>query len=153
HPERLRTPLVRRGGALQPVDWKEAIATVAARFQEVRDRGGRFGVIGSTRTTNEENYYLQKFARQHLRTNNIDHHRSGDVVSLLDALAGRPHSLATTSDLYHAPAVLIVGVDLSLQHPLLAFQVRANVRHHNARVYVVNQHPTREEKGAREVVR
>src|SRR5712692_7757982 len=152
HPERLQTPLLRRGGVLEPADWKEAIAAVASKFEEVRGRGGRFGVIGSTRTTNEENYYLQKFARQHLRTSHIDHRRSGDVVSLLDALAGRPNSLATTADLYRAPAILIVGVDLSLQHPLLAFQVRANLRHHGARVYVVNQHPTREEKSAREVV-
>jgi predicted molibdopterin-dependent oxidoreductase YjgC len=46
-------------------------------------------VIGSNHTTNEENFYLQKFARQVLRTNNIDHHRTGDVVTLLDALSER----------------------------------------------------------------
>jgi len=34
--------------------------------------------VGSNRTTNEENYLLQKFARIVLRTNNIDHHRTAD---------------------------------------------------------------------------
>ena len=153
HPDRLHTPLVRRDGALQPASWQEAISLVAGRFRQVCEQNGKFGVIGSTRTTNEENFYLQKFTRTHLGTGNIDHHRSGDVVSLLDAVASRPKSLATTADLYQCGAVLIVGADLSQQHPLLAFQVRANVRHHGARVYVVNPHPTREEKGAAQVVR
>ncbi len=62
--------------------------TVAQKFAEVKARGGKFGVIGSNHTTNEENFYLQKFARQGLGTNNIDHHRTGDVVTLLDALSG-----------------------------------------------------------------
>ncbi len=153
HPDRLTQPMVRRGGALEPATWGEAIAAVAAKFKEVRERSGKIGVIGSTRTTNEENFYLQRFARQHLGTNHIDHRRSGDVAALLDALSGRPNSLAKMSDVYNAGAVLIVSVDLALQHPLLAFQARANVRHHGARIYVANQHPTREDRWAREVAR
>ncbi len=153
HPERLRTPLVRRNGQLEPTGWPEAIAAVAEKFREVRDRGGSFGVIGSTRTTNEENLYLQNFARRFLRTANLDHRRSGDVVALLEAVRGRERALATTADLYTAGAVLVVGADLSQQHPLLAFQIRANRRHHGARVYVVHPHPTREEQGATAVVR
>jgi len=148
HPERLRAPMVRRGDRLAPASWPEAIAAVAGRFQEIRARGGSFGAIGSARITNEENYYLQKLARGLLGTNSIDHRRSGDVVALLEALAGRPGGLASTADLYRAGAVLIVGADLAQQHPLLAFQIRANVRHHGARVYVVNPHPVREENMA-----
>ena len=90
HPERLRSPLMKIGGKFEEVSWSKALAAVAAKFKEVKARGGKFGVIGSTRTTNEENYYLQKFARRGLGTNNIDHHRTGDVVSLLAALRGRP---------------------------------------------------------------
>ena len=153
HPERLKTPLVRRGGRLEPAGWPEAIAAVTGKLREGLDRGGAFGVIGSARTTNEENYYLQKFARRWLKTGNIDHRRSGDVGALLRAVAGRPGRLATTADLYQAKAVLIVGVDLAQQHPLLAYQVRANARHHGARVYVVNPEATREEKRAARVER
>ncbi len=149
HPERLREPLVRRNGRLEPAGWPEAIRIVAEKFREVRERGGSFGVIGSTRTTNEENFYLQKFARGCLRTGNIDHRRSGDI----GALAATGARTATSKDLYTAGAVLIVGADLSQQHPFLAFQIRANVRHHGARVYVVNPAPTREENRAARVVR
>jgi NADH-quinone oxidoreductase subunit G len=153
HPERLLSPLMKTvAGSFEPVSWAKAIETVAARFGEVKARGGKFGVIGSNHTTNEENEYLQRLARGGLGTSHIDHHRTGDVVSLMAALAGRQDALATTADLYTSKAVLIVGADLSQQHPFLAFQVRANRRHHDARVYVVNRGPTREDAGARRVV-
>src|SRR5215471_10877622 len=137
HAERLQTPLVRKNGRLAEVSWAEALATVAETFNHTLADGGSFGVIGSNHTTNEENFYLQKFARQVLRTNHIDHHRTGDVVTLLDALSGKTAKLATVADLYQSKAVLVLGADLALEHPLLSFQIRANYRHHQAHIYVV----------------
>ena len=145
HPERLRSPLVREGENFRPAPWMQAIALVARRFRDIQARGGKFGVVGSNHTTNEESYYLQKFARQVLGSNNIDHHRTGDVVALIDALAGRSSALATTADLYQAKAALVVASDLAQQHPLLAFQLRANWRHHGLRLYAVTPGPVRED--------
>ncbi len=153
HPERLQSPLMRVNGKLEAASWSVALAAVAKKFSEVRARHGSFGVIGSTHTTNEENYYLQKFARSVLGTNHIDHHRSGDVVTLLDALSGTAGSLSTTADLYERKAVLVVGADLSSQQPFLAFQIRANYRHHQARVYVVTENEVREDGIAAATVR
>ncbi len=153
HPERLLSPLVRNAaGELEQVSWAQAIETIAARFSEVKARGGKFGVIGSNHTTNEEDAYLERLARAGLGTENIDHHRTGDVASLLSALAGRPDALATTADLYNAKAVLIVGADLAQQHPFLAYQVRANSRHHKASVYTVRRGPTREDAIAKRAI-
>jgi len=145
HPERLRSPLVKKGDGFEEISWSEALRAVAQRFAEIRARNGKFGVIGSTRTSNEENLYLQEFARKGLGTNNIDHRRSGDFVSLLAGLQGRLEALATTADLYQRRAILVVASDLAQQHPLLAFQVRANWRHNQARVYVVTRGPVRED--------
>jgi len=153
HPERLRTPLVRESGELKPVSWVEAIGLVARRFGEIRAAGASIGVIGSSRTTNEENYYLQKFARQVLGTNHIDHHRTGDVVALVDALAGRTGALATTGDLYRMRAALVIAADLAQQQPFLAFQLRANWRHHGLRLYAVTPGPVREDQYAVRSVR
>src|SRR5579872_4611181 len=153
HPERLQTPLVRRNGKLEEVSWSQALAAVAAKFNETLQSGGSFGVIGSNHTTNEENFYLQKFAREVLKTNHIDHHRTGDVVTLLDALSGKQDKLATVADLYDRKAFLVVGADLALEHPLLSFQIRANYRHHQAHIYVVTDHEVREEKYAAATVR
>jgi NADH-quinone oxidoreductase subunit G len=147
-PERLQTPMIRKNGKLEEASWSQALAAVAGKFKEVKARNGQFAVIGSNHTTNEENYYLQKFAREGLGTNNIDHHRTGDLPTLLDALSGKTEALATTDDLYHHKAILIVSTDLSQQHPFLAFQVRANFRHHNAHIYTVTPGPVREQKEA-----
>lgn len=146
--ERLQSPLIRKDGKLEPASWSDALKFVATRVREILDRNGKSAVIGSTRTTNEENYYLQKFARLGLRTNNIDHHRSGDILTLLDALAGRMDALATVGDLYTCDAALILGSDLAQQHPLLAVQLRANFRHHQAAVFTITPGPVREEQYA-----
>src|SRR3954469_17347316 len=146
HKERLQSPLMRVNGKLEEVSWSKALAAVAQKFNQTLQANGSFGVIGSNRTTNEENFYLQKFARQILKTNNIDHHRTGDVVTLLDALSGKPAKLATVGDLYQTKAVLVLGSDLALEHPLLSFQVRANYRHHQAHVYAITPEPVREDK-------
>ena len=146
HAERLQSPLMRIDGKLEPVSWSRAIEEVARKFTEIRERGGRFGIVGSNRTSNEENYYLQKFARQGLGTNNIDHRRTGDVPALIDALAGRTGALATVKDVYTAKASLVIGSDLAQQHPLLAYQLRANWRHHQSHTYTVTLGPVREDK-------
>jgi NADH-quinone oxidoreductase subunit G len=146
HADRLQAPLVRKDGKLEEVAWSEALAVVAAKFQETLAAGGSFGVAGSNHTTNEENFYLNKFAREVLKTGNVDHHRTGDVAALVNALSGKTGQLAKVSDLYERKAVLVLGSDLALEHPLLSYQVRANYRHHQAHVYALTPGPVREDK-------
>src|SRR5438876_5325645 len=143
HEDRLTHPLIRKHGRLTPSTWEEAFALIGKRFAEIRDRDGgqAIGVIGSTRTTNEENYLLQKFARIVLGTNNIDHHRTADFPALAAALQGNTNSTASMLDVYDAPAILLIGNNPTDEHPLLAWQIRTNVRLHNARLYVVNSEP------------
>lgn len=153
HPERLQSPLMRVNGKFEEVSWAQAINTIAQRLGEIKTAGGAIGVVGSNHTTNEENYYLQKLARQGLGTPHIDHHRTGDVATLLDALSGKENALATVQDVYESPAVLVIGADLAQQHPLLAWQTRANFRHHNAAVYTVTPGEVREDKVATKALR
>ncbi len=143
HQDRIKQPLIRKNGRLMPASWEEAFALVGKRFAEIRDKegGSAIGVIGSNRTTNEENYLLQKFARVVLSTNNIDHHRTADFPALAAALAGKPDVTATMRDVYNAPAILLIGNDPTNQHPLLAWQIRNNVRLHRSRLYVINSQP------------
>ena len=146
HPERLQSPLMKVDGKLQPVSWSQALLAVVERFTQARERNEKTAVVGSNHTTNEENYFLQKFARQGLGTAHIDHHRTGDIATLLDALSGREHALGTIADVYAMKANLVIGVDLAQQHPLLAFQLRANWRHHQSRTYTVTEGPVREDQ-------
>jgi NADH-quinone oxidoreductase subunit G len=140
HQDRLKQPLIRKNGRLTPSTWEEAFELIGKQFREICDKEGgqAIGVVGSTRTTNEENYLLQKFARVVLGTNNIDHHRTADFPAFAAALAGKPEMTASMRDVFNAPAMLLIGNDPTNQHPLLAWQIRNNVRLHRARLYVVN---------------
>jgi NADH-quinone oxidoreductase subunit G len=153
HPERLQSPMQKTANGYEAISWAKALEVISKKFNEVKARGGKFGVIGSTRTTNEENFFLAKFARQGLGTKNIDHRRSGDLAGLFDALSDRANVLASTGDLYSAKAVLVVGADLAQQHPFLSFQARANSRHHQAHIYAVTAGPVREDQYATATVR
>ena len=142
-PERLNRPLIKRDGRFVPATWDEAFQLIASRFKEAVAASGPacVGVIGSNRTSNEENYLLQKFARLVLGTNNIDHHRTADFPAFASALAGRSNATASMRDVGTAPAILLIGNNPTEQHPLLAWQIRTNVRLHRAKFYVVNSHP------------
>jgi len=75
HPDRLKTPLIRRNGAFKPATWDEALRLTADALRAaVRKHGPEaVGVLSSARCTNEENYLAQKVARVALASNNIDH--------------------------------------------------------------------------------
>ncbi|MCU1300088.1 MAG: NADH-quinone oxidoreductase, chain [Candidatus Sulfotelmatobacter sp.] len=140
HEERLTQPLIRQNGKLTPATWEEAFELIGKNFSEIRERDGgtRIGVIGSMRTTNEEAYLLSKFARVVLKTNNVDHHRTADFPALAAALRGKENATASMAEVFTAPAILLIGNDPTEQHPLLAWQIRNNVRLHRARLYVIN---------------
>jgi len=153
-PERLSKPLVRNAaGKLEPATWEHALRLAGSKLKEVRDsRGGSaIGVIGSNQTTNEENYLLQKFARTVLQTNNIDHERTTDYAAFTRALAGHKDKAASLRDIAAAPAILLIGGDPTEEHPLLAWELRTNVRLNKARLYIANSKTIKLERQAKAV--
>ncbi len=137
--DRLTQPLIRQeNGEFKAVSWFEAIEYAGKRLREIRDAkgGASIGVIGSNRTTNEEAYLLQKFARTVLGTNNVDHHRTADYPAFAAALNGKKE--ASLRDFNAAKAILLLGNDPTEQHPGLAWQIRTSVRLHGARLYAAN---------------
>jgi len=146
NPQRIRQPLVRRNGSLEPASWEDALEEVSRRLKQAHETHGpaAIGVIGSNHTTNEENYLLNRFARVTLGTNNIDHHRTADYVGLAAALGpAAKDSLATMADVYNASAVFLIANDVTNQNPLAAWQIRTGVRHHQTRLYVLNGRPSK----------
>jgi len=75
HPERLRTPLIRRGDRFEEATWDQALTLVAQKLVAARDQFGSdsIGFLASAKCTNEENYLFQKLARAVIKTNNVDH--------------------------------------------------------------------------------
>ncbi|MGB6192412.1 MAG: molybdopterin-dependent oxidoreductase, partial [Terracidiphilus sp.] len=156
NPERLTTPLVlNTAGDLEPATWEHALRFAAGRLTEIRDSksSDAIGVIGSNLTTNEENYLLQKFARTVLRTNNIDHERTADYAAFASALAGNRHRAAGLREIANAPAILLIGGNPTDEHPLLAWELRTNVRLNHAKLYIANTVPIKLERQARNTLR
>jgi predicted molibdopterin-dependent oxidoreductase YjgC len=56
-------------------EWDTALDLVAQKFRAIRDTKGadKIGVLTSAKCLNEENYLMNKLARQVIGTNNIDH--------------------------------------------------------------------------------
>jgi predicted molibdopterin-dependent oxidoreductase YjgC len=86
HPDRLTRPMVRKyllEGTPRPagrgewveVSWDTALDITARKLRDARDQHGSaaVGVLTSAKCTNEENFLMNKFARQVIGTNNIDH--------------------------------------------------------------------------------
>ena len=148
--DRLTKPLVRNAaGVLEATTWEHALRAVASKLKQVRDEGKAIGVLGSNATTNEENYLLQKFARTVLGTNNIDHVRSTDYPGFAAALAGHADRAASLRDTQTAKAILLIGGNPTEEHPLLAWNLRTNFRHNQARLYIVTDSPIKLERQAR----
>ena len=112
--------------------------SIGGQFARVKARGGKFGVIGSNHTTNEENFFLAEVRAagagdQEYRSS--PHRRSGDVLRRA-VRTGTTRWRPPTTCTPRRPCWWSAS-DLSQQHPLLAYQIRANVRHHSAHIYTV----------------
>jgi formate dehydrogenase major subunit len=128
-PERLTTPLLREGTALRRASWEEAIHFIAARLRGIVDEYGpaAVGVLGSARSTNEENYVAQKFARVVLGTNNVDccarvcHAPSARALS---ATLGTGAATSSFDDIERARTLLICGSNATEGHPVVGARIR-----------------------------
>jgi predicted molibdopterin-dependent oxidoreductase YjgC len=69
-PERLTSPLIRQNGRLEKATWDAALGLIADRLSGYKP--AEVAVISSSRTSNEDNYAAQKFARAVLGTNSVD---------------------------------------------------------------------------------
>ncbi|HET9110907.1 MAG TPA: molybdopterin-dependent oxidoreductase, partial [Ktedonobacterales bacterium] len=151
-PERLREPLVRRDGTLEPATWDEAIGLVARSLGDIarRDGGAAIGGIGSTHTTNEEAYLFQKLLRAGLGTNNVDHAhgrlpKGWDVTQpwvWSDSIAG----------LERASHIMLLGADAYHRQPIVDLRIRKAIRR-GARVWIVSPEENRLDRLAAGVIR
>lgn len=75
HPDRLKTPLIRKDGVLEPATWDETLNYVADGIKRIKEESGPDAIAGfaSARATNEDNYVFMKMMRAAIGTNNVDH--------------------------------------------------------------------------------
>ena len=97
-PDRLRTPLLRKNGRLEPVTWEEASTFIV---EKMKDLGEDIGIVLRADATLEEGVAAKALA-EHLKTGGVDHYpRSAASVV--------PQNPTTFTDLATADAILVVG--------------------------------------------
>jgi len=124
HPDRLTTPLIRRGGRLEPASWEDAIAFVA---RELLARRGAVAGLSSSRCTNEENYLFQKWMRAGLGTHDVDccarvcHAPSAAGMRVAFGTGAATNSF---EDIERADLILVVGANPTAAHPVVGARIR-----------------------------
>jgi formate dehydrogenase alpha subunit len=158
HADRLTRPRVRRyllaGAEKQSasadqrewvdVSWDAALDLVADKLVAVKRSSGpnALGVLASAKCTNEENYLMQKFARQVLGTHNIDHCarlcHSSTVAGLAMAFGSGAMSNSMDDIAEHAAAIFIIGSNTTEQHPVFGTMLRQAVLTRGTRLVVAD---------------
>lgn len=129
HPERLRTPLIKRNGKFESATWDEAYDFIANKLTEIKNKNGADAIAGisSARCTNEENYLMQKFIRAVIGTNNID--SCARVCHSPTALGmqktfGTGAATNSIKDLKYTDCIMVIGANPTDAHPVTGAKIK-----------------------------
>jgi len=129
HPDRLRTPLIRKNGELVPATWDEALDFIAAKLHEIKDAYGpdSIGFISSARGTNEENYLMQKLSRAVIGTNNVDccaRVCHSPTAMGMQRTFGTGAATNSIEDLKHTDCIMVIGANPTSGHPVTGARLK-----------------------------
>ena len=137
--QRLTSPMIKRDGRWQEVDWATALEYVTSEMSRLREAHGpaAIGALATAQATSEEFYLLQKLLRS-LGSDNVDFRLrqldfSGDAPG-----AGIPWLGMKVTELNALDRVLLIGSNVRKEHPLLAQRIRQAVRKNGAHLNVIN---------------
>ncbi|PLT35531.1 formate dehydrogenase subunit alpha [Bacillus sp. V5-8f] len=141
--ERITTPLIRKNGAFVEASWDEALDLVAKNLGGIKEQYGKgsVGFISSSKITNEENYVIQKMARQIFETNNVDNcsrYCQSPATDGLFRTVGMGGDAGTIKDIAQAGLVIIVGANPAEGHPVLATRVKRAHKYHGQKLIVAD---------------
>ncbi len=127
--DRLRSPLVRKGGKLTETGWDEAIAAAARVLARLREKHGAesIAVAAAQRITLEEAVLVRHLADRALGTlhvGSIGEHYRGGPRGDLDGILGETASTCLLDDVGRADTIFLAGCDPGFTHPVLAMAIR-----------------------------
>lgn len=121
-PQRLQKPLIRKNGTLKAVEWEEALAFTAGHIQEARV-GGQVAALGGNCLSVEENFLFQKFVRDSLSSNNLDH-RLGMPLFHIDQEGIAPGMEIQIGDCESLNFIILLGIDMTEEFPVIWLRLK-----------------------------
>ncbi|MEM4808774.1 MAG: molybdopterin-dependent oxidoreductase [Candidatus Nezhaarchaeales archaeon] len=147
HPDRLAVPLIRNDSGFKEVSWSDALKFLSERLLKIKSEHGprSIGIVASARTSNEDCYVTQKFARTVLETPNIDNPARLTHAATLSVLAKElkyPWATCTLDSIEEADFILIAGANPFEVNPVLARRI-LRARDGGATIVVVDPRRTK----------
>ncbi len=132
HPDRLRTPLIKRNGKFEPASWDEAYDFIKNELNRIIKAHGPDAIAGisSARCTNEENYLFQKMIRAVVGTNSVDccaRICHSPTAWGMQQTFGMGAATNSTDDIYHADLFLVIGANPTTAHPVTGAKIKQQV--------------------------
>jgi NADH-quinone oxidoreductase subunit G len=126
---RLTSPMIKRDGRWEEVDWPIALEHVARGLKAVREKHGAqaIGALATPHSTLEELYLLQKLMRG-MGCGNVDFRLRQSDFSLDGKMIGAPWLGMPIAEVARLDRALVVGSQLRKDHPLLAQRLRQAVK-------------------------
>lgn len=129
HPDRLKSPLIKKNGKFEEVSWDEVYDFISRKLSEIKTQYGPDSIAGisSARCTNEENYLMQKFMRVVIGTNNID---SCARVCHSPTAIGMQRTFGTGAatnsiiDLKDTDCMMVIGANPTASHPVTGAKLK-----------------------------
>ncbi len=137
--DRVTSPMLKRQGNWQIVDWKTALNTAVERLHLIHKQSGgeHIAAITSPNATLEEAYLLQRICRG-LGSNNIDHRiREVDVADQVEAPL-YPRMDIHLNDLENQQSILLIGSDIQREQPLAAVRIRKAIQNNGAKLLAIS---------------
>lgn len=139
--ERLTQPLVKDDGEFREASWDEALARVEEGLGGIKDEHGpdALGFVASSKATNEDNYVMQRFAREVIGTNNIDNCNRlchAATVSGLSSTVGFGAASVGIEALEETDCYVLTGTNTTENHPVIATKIKQNVKDNDADLFV-----------------
>lgn len=146
-PDRITTPLIRRGERFHPASWEEAIRFIAERLQQIRAQSSAnaIGFLANCTGSNEEAYLLQKLARGVIGTHNIDNcarYCQAPATTGLLRTVGIGADAGSLEDIAGADLVMTVGSNTAESHPVLAGKIKRSQKFHGQKLIVLDLRAT-----------
>jgi NADH-quinone oxidoreductase chain G len=157
HPDRLKSPMIRKGGELVDCTWAEAYDAIAKKIASISEKLGPQGIaalVGKD-NSNEDYYILSRFMRTVVGSNSIDHRLSrkkklsysDDVMKL-----GITESDLSFDDLEKYDRFVIIGCDLHSENPITALRLLKAKRNNSAEITLLNPAPTGLSRSGNELI-
>ena len=128
---RIPSPMIKKEGKLEAVEWKEAFTNVSDKFKDIQAKYGKGAVacLSTGQFLTEDFYTLGKFMQLGLESNNYD---GNTTLCMASAVMGYKQTFGSDGppssyeDFSHADVIMLIGANIADNHPILKLHIAKN---------------------------